>query len=83
MWDLIPGPTALGAQNLNQWTTREVPAGRFLITVVPGKSSCCFDYGSFVVFSEVGRVMPSALFFFQKIALAVLVFLNCFIIYKL
>ena len=53
MWDLIPRPTSFRGQNLNQWTTREVPAGRFLITVVPGKSSCCFDYGSFVVQLEV------------------------------
>jgi len=43
----------------------------------------CFDYCSFEYCLKSDRVMPSALFFFQKIALAVLVFLNCFIIYKL
>ena len=36
MWDLIPclgiepEPLVLGAQNLNHWTTREVPASLFL-----------------------------------------------------
>ena len=32
----------------------------------------CFDYCSFVVLSEVWRVMPPALFFFLRVALAIL-----------
>ena len=32
----------------------------------------CFDYCSFVLLSEVGRAMPPALFFFLRIALAIL-----------
>ena len=33
---------------------------------------CCFDYCSFVVLSEVWEVMRPALFFFLRIALAIL-----------
>ena len=51
------------------WALYSVPLiHMFVFVPVP----CCFDYCSFVVLFEVWRVMLPALFFFLRIALAIL-----------
>ena len=43
---LKPGPPALGAWNLSDWTTREVPEGQVLTTGLPGSPNNPFIYVS-------------------------------------
>ena len=52
------------------WALCSVPLIQISVFFVP--VPCCFDYCSFVVLSEVWDVMVPALFFYLRIALAIL-----------